>query len=82
MMKKILIKIISFYQKIPGSFHGYCKHIPTCSEYTKQAIENFGCIKGILLGIKRILKCNPFGTYGYDPIPEKEDKICQKKYSK
>lgn len=79
-MKKILIKIINFYQIIPGSFHGYCKHIPTCSEYTKEAIKEYGCIKGLLLGIKRILKCNPFGTYGYDPVPKKEKKICQKKY--
>jgi putative membrane protein insertion efficiency factor len=74
MTKNILIWIINFYQKIPGSFHGYCKHIPTCSEYTKQAIIIHGTLKGSYLGIKRILKCNPWGTFGYDPVPKKENK--------
>ena len=78
MMKKILIGIINIYQNIPGSFHGYCKHIPTCSEYTKEAIKEFGSIKGIILGTKRILRCNPLGTFGYDPVPKKEDKNVKK----
>lgn len=74
MIKNILIGIIKLYQKIPGSFHGYCKHVPTCSEYMKIALEEHGLIKGITLGIKRILKCNPWGTFGYDPVPKKENK--------
>lgn len=74
MIKNILIGIISMYQRIPGQFHGYCKHVPSCSEYTKEAIKEYGAIKGSIMGIKRILKCNPFGTYGYDPVPKKENK--------
>lgn len=74
MMKKILIGLINVYQKIPGSFHGYCKHIPSCSQYTKEAIKEYGSIKGSYLGIKRIIKCNPFGTFGYDPVPERKNK--------
>lgn len=74
MIKNILIRLINVYQKIPGSFHGYCKHIPSCSEYMKIAITTHGIVKGIFLGIKRILKCNPFGTYGIDPVPKKEEK--------
>lgn len=74
MIKNILIGIINIYQQIPGSFHGYCKHVPSCSEYTKEAIKEYGAIKGSVMGIKRILKCNPFGTYGYDPVPKKENK--------
>ena len=69
MIKKILIKIIDLYQLIPGSFHRYCKHVPTCSEYTKEAIKKYGAIKGSFLGIKRILKCNPFSKGGYNPVP-------------
>jgi putative membrane protein insertion efficiency factor len=45
-----------------------CKYYPSCSEYTRQAIEKYGCIKGIFLGGKRILKCNPFSKGGYDPL--------------
>lgn len=74
MMKKILIGLINVYQKIPGSFHGYCKHMPSCSQYMKEAIIEHGSIKGMHLGIKRIIKCNPFGTFGYDPVPKKENK--------
>ncbi len=73
-MKKILIGIIKIYQKIPGPWHGYCKHLPTCSEYMKQSIEIHGVFKGIFLGTKRLLKCNPWGTFGYDPVPKKENK--------
>lgn len=74
MMKNILIWIINIYQKIPGSFHGYCRHVPSCSSYAKEAIEEYGAIKGSILGIKRILRCNPFGSLGYDPVPKKEKK--------
>ena len=74
MLKNILIKIIELYQKIPGSWHGYCKHIPTCSNYAKQAIKEHGALKGIFLALKRILKCNPFGTFGYDPVPKSQKK--------
>jgi len=63
-MKKILIKIINLYQKHISiwfeSKNIKCKFYPTCSEYTKQAIEKYGAIKGSLLGINRILRCNPF----------------------
>ena len=67
-MKKLIIKIIKLYQKIPGNFHYQCKFIPTCSNYTIEAIETYGVLKGSLLGIKRILKCNPFQKGGYDPL--------------
>lgn len=73
-MKKILIKLIDIYQAIPGPWHNKCRFIPTCSEYTKTAIEEYGSIKGIKLGIKRLLKCHPFGSSGYDPVPNKEVK--------
>ena len=71
-MKKILIKIINFYQKHISAWldskNIKCKYYPTCSEYTKQAIEKYGAIKGSLKGIWRILRCNPFSKGGYDPL--------------
>ena len=70
-MKRLLINSILLYQKIPGNFHNSCRHIPTCSNYALEAIEKYGSIKGTGLAIKRILKCNPLGTKGYDPVPEK-----------
>ena len=45
-----------------------CRHLPTCSEYIIEAINEFGVLKGITMGMVRILKCNPLGSSGYDPI--------------
>jgi len=70
-LKKILLFIINTYQKIPGPWHNMCRHYPTCSNYTKEAIQKHGSYKGSILGIKRIIKCNPLGTKGYDPVPQK-----------
>ena len=72
-MKYILIKMVKLYQKIPGNFHYACKHIPTCSNYTIEALERHGSIKGGYLSAKRILKCNPLGKGGIDPVPYKEE---------
>ena len=69
-MKNISLKLIDLYKKIPGPWHNTCRHIPTCSNYAKEAIEEYGFTKGWNLAIKRIIKCNPFGTYGYDPVPK------------
>ena len=70
-MKKLLIGLIKFYRKhISGMKSGpTCKYTPTCSEYGIEAIEKYGALKGGLLTIWRILRCNPFSKGGYDPVP-------------
>ena len=70
-MKQIMIRMIRFYQKFlsPMKVYTHCKYIPTCSEYAAQAIEKYGVFKGVLMGIWRILRCNPFSKGGYDPVP-------------
>ncbi len=71
-MKRIMIWLIEQYQKYISTWlkskNINCKFYPTCSEYTKQAIEKYGAGKGIFLGIWRILRCNPFSKGGYDPL--------------
>ncbi len=71
-MKSFLILLINLYQKYISSWlenkNIHCKYYPTCSEYTKQAIQKYGAIKGTKKGIIRILKCNPFSKGGYDPL--------------
>ncbi len=65
--------MIRAYQITPLHSHSMCRFTPTCSEYMAEAITEYGVIKGIKLGVKRLLKCHPFGKYGYDPI-KKEGK--------
>lgn len=66
-MKNILLKLINLYQITPLHSHSLCRFTPTCSEYMKECLNTYG-IKGIKYGIKRILRCHPFGKYGYDPV--------------
>lgn len=70
MMKKILIAGIRFYQKYISPSKGFkCPYIPSCSEYSKQAIEKYGAVKGSAMAAYRIARCNPFSHGGYDPVP-------------
>ena len=65
-------RLVRFYQLCISPFIGgraACRFVPTCSEYTKQAIEKYGLIHGTWLGIKRISRCRPGGGCGYDPVP-------------
>ena len=76
-MKKIALSIIVFYQKYISPLLGpRCRFMPTCSQYTYEAIRIHGFLKGSLLGIRRISKCHPFNKSPYyDPVPPgKEDK--------
>lgn len=69
-MKKLVLKAIRFYQKYISPHKGFacCIYRPSCSEYTRQAVEKYGVIKGLAKGFWRILRCNPFAKGGDDPL--------------
>lgn len=75
LLKKIVvfpfIILIRFYQYVLSPYLGgsKCRFTPTCSQYTLEAIQKYGPIKGIFLGAKRLSKCHPRGGHGYDPVP-------------
>lgn len=70
LLKKVSLAIIWFYQKVISPLKPpTCRFYPTCSHYSKEAIEKYGAAKGIKLSLKRILKCHPFHPGGYDPLP-------------
>ena len=71
-MNKLMIKIIKAYQKTPSNMHGACRFTPTCSNYAIEAYESFNFFKASYLSLRRILRCRPFGKYGYDPVPKEE----------
>ncbi|SHE87881.1 protein YidD [Clostridium fallax] len=69
MMKRIFISLIKFYRKyISPLKKPCCIYYPSCSQYTMEAIEKYGALKGGFMGIKRILRCHPFHEGGYDPV--------------
>lgn len=68
-MKRVILLLINFYQHISKLTPRVCRFTPTCSEYTRQAVQKYGVVKGLHLGIKRILKCHPLHEGGYDPVP-------------
>lgn len=74
-MRKLFIALIRFYQKnISPKKISCCRFTPTCSAYAIEAIETHGALKGALLSIYRILRCNPLCKGGYDPVPPKKEK--------
>ncbi|MFH1790436.1 MAG: membrane protein insertion efficiency factor YidD [Candidatus Omnitrophota bacterium] len=68
-MKRLAIFLIEFYRKLlsPNMLRT-CRYYPTCSEYAKESIEQYGFLKGMVKTLWRILRCNPFARGGYDPV--------------
>ena len=69
-MKLLLLALIRFYQYVISPLLGRrCRFFPSCSEYAAEALEKHGALKGARLGIKRIFRCHPWNSGGFDPVP-------------
>jgi uncharacterized protein len=69
-VKYVALALIRFYKRfISPALPSACRFHPTCSQYTYEAIDRYGVIKGGWLGLKRIARCHPFNPGGYDPVP-------------
>lgn len=70
MVKRAVIAALLFYKRYISPFLPVaCRFHPTCSEYMRQAVERRGLIKGLYLGVRRILRCHPWHPGGFDPVP-------------
>jgi uncharacterized protein len=81
-LKKKLLLILGWILLLPVYIYKFgispftpasCRHVPTCSEYAVQAIKIHGPFKGFVLAARRISRCHPWGTEGYDPVPPKKN---------
>lgn len=69
-MRRLLMALIRGYQLAISPWLGRnCRFYPTCSQYTLEAIERHGALKGLWLGLRRVLRCHPFHPGGHDPVP-------------
>ena len=70
-VKLLFLSLIKLYQILLSPIFGnQCRFSPTCSNYSKEAIQRHGSLKGICLTIRRLLKCHPWGNKGHDPVPD------------
>jgi uncharacterized protein len=66
----LLLALIGGYQRFLSPFFGrQCRFVPTCSVYTREAVEQHGAARGTWLGLHRVLRCQPLCAHGYDPVP-------------
>jgi len=73
LLQNIFIAPIRFYQKVISPMLGpTCRYQPTCSHYMVGAIEEWGVIRGIWMGLKRIFRCHPWASSGHDPVPKRK----------
>ncbi|MGH1502894.1 MAG: membrane protein insertion efficiency factor YidD [Acidimicrobiales bacterium] len=70
-MRRMLIGAIRLYQRTAPVRSPRCRYIPTCSHYAVEALESHGTLRGSWLAARRLARCHPFGSFGFDPVPEK-----------
>lgn len=69
-MRALVLLLIRLYQRLLSPFtRGACRHVPSCSEYAREAVERHGAARGVALAARRLARCHPLGSSGYDPVP-------------
>lgn len=81
LVAQIFKGMVRVYQLVITPFlPGACRYHPTCSQYALDSLEHFGAIQGSWAALKRILRCNPWGSYGFDPVPEEQETSIERQF--
>jgi len=72
-LRWLLLAVIRMYQSTSSVRPPICRYHPTCSEYMAQSLITHGVFRGLALGIRRIIRCNPYSPGGFDPVPERKE---------
>ncbi len=70
MAAAVLLALRSYKLLLSPLFAGSCRFVPSCADYAREAVERHGAWRGVLLAGRRLLRCRPFGGWGFDPVPE------------
>ncbi|MHB8437739.1 MAG: membrane protein insertion efficiency factor YidD [Acidimicrobiales bacterium] len=70
---RMVLAVIRIYQGLRGGRPTPCRYVPTCSVYAAEAVQHHGAVRGGWLALRRLSRCHPFGSWGYDPVPGTED---------
>ena len=68
--------VVRIYQRCTAGRPSPCRHVPSCSAYAVEALEHHGAIRGGWLATKRLCRCHPWGSHGYDPVPASQESKC------
>ena len=80
--RRLLMRLVRGYQLIISPhLQANCRYTPSCSNYAMQALLKYGAVKGTILAVWRVLRCNPWGSHGYDPPRDKVDKDAQRAFA-
>jgi putative membrane protein insertion efficiency factor len=66
---RVLLRGVNLYQRLTAHRPSPCRYIPTCSEYSREALETHGAARGSWLTVRRLARCHPLGGFGFDPVP-------------
>ena len=72
MMARFLLRLVGWYRSTAPARTPRCRYIPSCSQYAEEALTNHGAWRGSRLALRRLSRCHPLGSFGFDPVPETE----------